>query len=94
MFIYHLLTNLRGGLNNKIKSIKHILIIEKEDHRCVIQLINGFRFPCYGDGLEGGYMPSIRLGSCLLGLFWMYNAISVVIFHFSWKMRLDVWGLG
>ncbi|KAJ1681040.1 hypothetical protein LUZ63_023738 [Rhynchospora breviuscula] len=25
-------------------------------------------------------------------LFWMYNAISVVIFHFSWKMQSDVWG--
>ena len=22
----------------------------------------------------------------------MYNAISVVIFHFSWKMQSDVWG--
>ena len=27
-----------------------------------------------------------------LGLFWMYNCISVVIFHFSWKMQSDVWG--
>jgi photosystem I P700 chlorophyll a apoprotein A1 len=23
----------------------------------------------------------------------MYNSISVVIFHFSWKMQSDVWGL-
>jgi hypothetical protein len=22
----------------------------------------------------------------------MYNSISVVIFHFSWKMQSDVWG--
>jgi hypothetical protein len=22
----------------------------------------------------------------------MYNCISVVIFHFSWKMQSDVWG--
>ncbi|KAH0467885.1 hypothetical protein IEQ34_002918 [Dendrobium chrysotoxum] len=28
----------------------------------------------------------------VISLFWMYNAISVGIFHFSWKMRLDVWG--
>ena len=27
-----------------------------------------------------------------LGLFWMYNSLSVVIFHFDWKMQ-DVWGL-
>ncbi|KAL5644046.1 hypothetical protein ACJX0J_001140 [Zea mays] len=40
------------------------------------------------------------LGTCqvsawdhvFLGLFWMYNSISVVIFHFSWKMQSDVWG--
>merc|ERR1711972_602922 len=28
----------------------------------------------------------------LKGVFWMYNSISVVIFHFSWKMQSDVWG--
>ena len=27
-----------------------------------------------------------------LSLFWMYNSISVVIFHFSWKLQSDVWG--
>ena len=27
-----------------------------------------------------------------LALFWMYNSISVVIFHFSWKLQSDVWG--
>jgi hypothetical protein len=27
----------------------------------------------------------------LLGLFWICNAISEVIFHFSWKMHFDVW---
>ncbi|KAL5643913.1 hypothetical protein ACJX0J_000501 [Zea mays] len=40
------------------------------------------------------------LGTCqvsawdhvFLGLFWMYNSISVVIFLFSWKMQSDVWG--
>jgi len=25
-----------------------------------------------------------------LGLFWMYNSISIVIFHFRWKMQSDV----
>jgi photosystem I P700 chlorophyll a apoprotein A1 len=24
-------------------------------------------------------------------LFWMYNSLSIVIFHFSWKMQ-SVWG--
>lgn len=27
-----------------------------------------------------------------LGLFWMYTAISVVIFYFSWKMQSNAWG--
>ena len=27
-----------------------------------------------------------------LGLFWMYNSLSIVIFHFSWKMQSDIWG--
>ncbi|KAG5570940.1 hypothetical protein H5410_060706 [Solanum commersonii] len=36
-------------------------------------------------------MSSIGLGSCLLGLFWMYNSISVVIFHFRGKIQSDVW---
>ena len=28
-----------------------------------------------------------------LGLFWMYNCISVVIFHSSWKLQTNVFGL-
>ncbi|TYH31249.1 hypothetical protein ES288_A01G158700v1, partial [Gossypium darwinii] len=38
----------------------------------------GFCFPCDEPG---------RGGTCE-----MYNSISVVIFHFSWKMQLNVWG--
>ncbi|KAJ8746904.1 hypothetical protein K2173_010176 (mitochondrion) [Erythroxylum novogranatense] len=48
----------------------------------------GFRFRTW----ERGNMLSIRLGSFFLGLFRMDNSISVVIFHFSWKMQSDVWG--
>ena len=33
-----------------------------------------------------------RVAQDFLGLFWMYNSISVVIFHFSWKLQSDVWG--
>jgi photosystem I P700 chlorophyll a apoprotein A1 len=35
----------------------------------------------------------VQVGIMFLGLFWMYNSISVVIFHFSWKMQSDVWEL-
>ncbi|KAF5774583.1 Photosystem I P700 chlorophyll a apoprotein A1 [Helianthus annuus] len=51
----------------------------------------GFRFPC--DGPErGGTCQVSAWDHVFLGLFWMYNSISVVIFHFSWKMQSDVWG--
>lgn len=35
-------------------------------------------------------MLSSHLGSCLPRLFWMCNAISVVIFDFSWKMQSGI----
>jgi len=51
----------------------------------------GFRFPCDGPG-RGGTCQSSSWDHIFLGLFWMYNSISVVIFHFSWKMQSDIWG--
>ncbi|XBJ16343.1 hypothetical protein VPH35_008005 [Triticum aestivum] len=52
----------------------------------------GFRFPCDGPG-RGGTCQVSAWDHVFLGLFWMYYAISVVIFHFSWKMQSDVWGI-
>ncbi|KAM3115833.1 photosystem I core protein PsaA [Phormidesmis sp. 146-33] len=51
----------------------------------------GFRFPCDGPG-RGGTCQVSGWDHVFLGLFWMYNSISVAIFHFSWKMQSDVWG--
>ena len=51
----------------------------------------GFRFPCDGPG-RGGTCQVSSWDHVFLGLFWMYNSLSVVIFHFSWKMQSDVWG--
>jgi photosystem I P700 chlorophyll a apoprotein A1 len=51
----------------------------------------GFLFPCDGPG-RGGTCQVFACDHVFLGLFWMYNAILVVIFHFSWKMQSDVWG--
>jgi photosystem I P700 chlorophyll a apoprotein A1 len=51
----------------------------------------GFRFPCDGPG-RGGTCQVSGWDHVFLGLFWMYNSISVIIFHFSWKMQSDVWG--
>jgi len=51
----------------------------------------GFKFPCDGPG-RGGTCQVSAWDHVFLGLFWMYNSVSVVIFHFSWKMQSDVWG--
>ncbi|KAF3886634.1 MULTISPECIES: photosystem I core protein PsaA [Nostocales] len=51
----------------------------------------GFRFPCDGPG-RGGTCQVSGWDHVFLGLFWMYNTISIAIFHFSWKMQSDVWG--
>jgi photosystem I P700 chlorophyll a apoprotein A1 len=51
----------------------------------------GFRFPCDGPG-RGGTCQVSGWDHVFLGLFWMYNSLSIVIFHFSWKMQSDIWG--
>nr|QQP17283.1 photosystem I P700 apoprotein A1 [Selaginella exaltata] len=51
----------------------------------------GFRFPCDGPG-RGGTCQVSAWDHVFPGLFWMYNSISVGIFHFSWKMQSDVRG--
>lgn len=51
----------------------------------------GFRFPCDGPG-RGGTCQVSAWDHVFLGLFWMYNSLSIVIFHFSWKMQSGVWG--
>ena len=52
----------------------------------------GFRFPCDGPG-RGGTCQVSAWDHVFLGLFWMYNAISVVVFHCSWKLQSDIWAL-
>ncbi|MBW4500833.1 MAG: photosystem I core protein PsaA [Scytonema hyalinum WJT4-NPBG1] len=51
----------------------------------------GFRFPCDGPG-RGGTCQVSGWDHVFLGLFWMYNTISIAIFHFSWKLQSDIWG--
>jgi photosystem I P700 chlorophyll a apoprotein A1 len=51
----------------------------------------GFRFPCDGPG-RGGTCQISSWDHIFLGLFWIYNRLSIVIFHFSWKIQSDVWG--
>jgi len=51
----------------------------------------GFRYPCDGPG-RGGTCQISSWDAIFLALFWMYNSISILIFHFFWKMQSDVWG--
>mmetsp|Transcript_4772 Transcript_4772/g.11849 ORF Transcript_4772/g.11849 Transcript_4772/m.11849 type:complete len:633 (-) Transcript_4772:8-1906(-) len=51
----------------------------------------GFRYPCDGPG-RGGTCQISPWDHIFLALFWMYNSLSIVIFHFFWKMQSDVWG--
>ena len=52
----------------------------------------GYRYPCDGPG-RGGSCQISPWDHIFLSTFWMYNSVSVVIFHFSWKMQADVWGV-
>jgi photosystem I P700 chlorophyll a apoprotein A1 len=51
----------------------------------------GFAFPCDGPG-RGGTCQVSGWDHVFLGLFWMYNCISIVIFHFAWRMQSDIFG--
>jgi len=51
----------------------------------------GFRYPCDGPG-RGGTCQISPYDHVFLAVFWMYNCLSVVLFHFLWKMQSDVWG--
>lgn len=50
-----------------------------------------FRYPCDGPG-RGGTCQVSGWDHIFLSLFWMYNSVAIVIFHFYWKMQADIWG--
>ena len=52
----------------------------------------GFRYPCDGPG-RGGTCQISPWDHIFLALFWMYNSLSVVLFHYFWKMQSDLWGI-
>jgi photosystem I P700 chlorophyll a apoprotein A1 len=51
----------------------------------------GWRYPCDGPG-RGGTCQISPYDHLYLAIFWAYNSLSVVLFHYSWKMQSDVWG--
>jgi len=67
-------------------------VLYSRSSRLIPDKVNlGFRFPCDGPG-RGGTCQVSAWDHVFLGLFWIYNSLSIVIFHFSWKMQSDVWG--
>jgi len=52
----------------------------------------GFRYPCDGPG-RGGTCQISPWDHIYLAVFWMYNSLSIVLFHYFWKMQSDVWGV-
>jgi photosystem I P700 chlorophyll a apoprotein A1 len=51
----------------------------------------GWRYPCDGPG-RGGTCQVSPYDHVYLAAFWVYNTISIAVFHFAWKMQSDVWG--
>lgn len=51
----------------------------------------GFAYPCDGPG-RGGTCQISPWDHLFLAVFWMYNCLSIVVFHYFWKMQSDVWG--
>ena len=52
----------------------------------------GFRYPCDGPG-RGGTCQISPWDHLYLAVFWMYNCLDVLLFHYFWKMQSDVWGI-
>jgi photosystem I P700 chlorophyll a apoprotein A1 len=65
------------GRSSRLVSDKHIL---------------GFRYPCDGPG-RGGTCQISSWDHIYLGVFWMYNSVSIILFHYYWKMQSDVWAI-
>ena len=51
----------------------------------------GFTYPCDGPG-RGGTCQISPWDHLFSAVFWMYNCLNVVTFHYFWKMQSDVWG--
>ena len=46
----------------------------------------GFKYPCDGPG-RGGTCQISAWDHIFLAVFWMYNSLSVILFHSFWKMQ-------
>lgn len=68
------------------------LLFSRSSRLVADKLELGFRYPCDGPG-RGGTCQISPWDHIYLAVFWMYNSISIVIFHYFWKMQSDVWGI-
>ena len=49
-------------------------------------------YPCDGPGRGGTCQISV-LDHLYLAVFWMYNCLDILLFHYFWKSQSDVWGI-
>jgi photosystem I P700 chlorophyll a apoprotein A1 len=56
-----------------------------------VKLELGWIYPCDGPG-RGGTCQISAYDHIYLAAFWVYNCISVVLFHYFWKEVSDIWG--
>jgi len=64
----------------------------RESRSLSLKLELGWIYPCDGPG-RGGTCQLSPYDHIYLAVFWIYNSVSVVVFHYFWKMQSDVWGI-
>merc|ERR1712196_255666 len=67
------------------------LLYSRTSRLVVDKVFLGFGYPCDGPG-RGGTCQISPWDHIFLALFWMYNSLSIVLFHFAFKVQSDCWG--
>lgn len=68
------------------------LLYARESRSLSSKLELGWIYPCDGPG-RGGTCQISPYDHIYLAVFWSYNSVSIVLFHYFWKMQSDVWGI-
>jgi photosystem I P700 chlorophyll a apoprotein A1 len=68
------------------------LLYARESRPLSSKLELGWIYPCDGPG-RGGTCQISPYDHIYLAVFWAYNSVSIVVFHYFWKLQSDVWGI-